>query len=142
MAQKSGIFDTSIDLRFSDFDAYGHVNNAAYFTFMETARVKLFREDLRELGARGIKIVVGTASCEYLFPITMDGSGQVTVSVWISRLGNSSFDMEYLIHDGAGKTFATAKTTMICYDSVNKVSIAVPERIRELCSGARTGANR
>ena len=139
--QKSSVLDTSIDLRFSDFDAYGHVNNAVYFTFMETARVKLFREALRELAARGIIIVVGTATCEYRLPITMDNSAQIIVSVWISRLGNSSFDLEYLIHDGAGKSFANAKTTMICFDNVNKVPIAVPERIRELYSGTSTGAN-
>ncbi|MGO9015575.1 MAG: acyl-CoA thioesterase [Dissulfurispiraceae bacterium] len=134
--QKSNVLDVLIDLRFADFDAFRHVNNAVYFTFMETARYKLIREDLLELSARGILMVVGTASCEYRLPISMDNNTQVTVSVWISRLGNSSFDLGYLIHDGAGKSFATAKTTMICFDTVNKVPVAVPERIRELYSAA------
>ncbi len=139
--EKSSVLDTSIDLRFSDFDAFGHVNNAVYFTYMETARVKLFREELREMSAQGKIFVVGTATCEYRLPITMDNSGQIRVSIWISRLGNSSFDLEYLIHDGAGKSFATAKTTMICFDNVKKAPVAVPESIRKLYSGSATGAN-
>jgi len=30
-------FNTSIEIRFSDLDAYGHVNNALFFTYLETA---------------------------------------------------------------------------------------------------------
>lgn len=30
----------TIDIRFADLDAMGHVNNAVYLTYMETARLR------------------------------------------------------------------------------------------------------
>lgn len=127
MAQK---FTTPVDLRFADFDLYGHVNSVVYFSYLETARVKLFREAFRELSERGIFLVVGSASCDYRLPILMDDTIEVTV--WVARLGNTSFDLEYRIHDGADRTFATARTTMVCFDNAKKVAVAVPDSLRAL----------
>jgi acyl-CoA thioester hydrolase len=124
------LYSTAIDLRFSDFDIYGHVNSVVYFSYLETARVKLFRDAFRELSARGIFIVVGSAACDYRLPILPDDPVQVTA--WIARLGNSSFDLEYRIHDGGERTFATARTTMVCFDSVNNVAVPMPESLRTL----------
>lgn len=123
-------YSTPIDLRFSDLDLYGHVNSVAYFSYLETARVKLFMDAYRELTARGIFIVVGNATCDYRLPILLEDS--VIATVWVSRIGNSSFDLEYRLHDNADRTFATARTTMVCFDSANKTAIAVPDSFREL----------
>jgi acyl-CoA thioesterase FadM len=37
----SNDFSTDVEVRFVDLDAYGHVNSATYFTYLETARTKL-----------------------------------------------------------------------------------------------------
>jgi acyl-CoA thioester hydrolase len=123
-------FSTSIELRFSDLDLYGHVNNVAYFTFLETARVKLFSKIFQELTAEGILLVVGRAECDYKSPILLQD--KVTVSIWVSRIGNASFDLDYQVHDGAERTYAVAKTTLVCFDKVKKAPIAVPERLKEM----------
>ena len=47
-------YSTPIELRFSDLDAYGHVNSAIYLTYLETARVKLFAGSFRALTEQGI----------------------------------------------------------------------------------------
>ena len=123
-------FSTPIELRFSDLDAYGHVNSAVYFTYLETARMKLFREVFQELTDQGLFIVVGRAECDFRSPILLND--HVMVSVWVARVGNTSFDLEYHIHDSVDKTYATARTTMVCFDSVNEKPISVPDRLREL----------
>ncbi len=123
-------YSTSIDLRFSDLDLYGHVNSAIYFTYLETARVKLFMEFFQELTDQGIFIVVGRAECDYKNPITLKDT--VAVSAWVSRIGTTSFDLSYNIHDNKERTFATAITTMVCIDSVKKKPVAVPERLRSM----------
>ncbi|NVO01004.1 MAG: acyl-CoA thioesterase, partial [Geobacteraceae bacterium] len=33
-----------IEVRFADLDAYGHVNGSVYFTYLETARVRMFTD--------------------------------------------------------------------------------------------------
>jgi acyl-CoA thioester hydrolase len=123
-------YSTSIDLRFSDLDLYGHVNSAIYFTYLETARIKLFKESFQELTNQGIFIVVGRAECDYKYPIVMNDT--VVVSAWVSRIGTTSFDFSYRIHNNDERTFATAVTTMVCIDSVKKKPVAVPELVRSM----------
>lgn len=123
-------YSTSIDLRFSDLDLYGHVNSAVYFTYLETARIKLFMEAFQELTDQGIFIVVGRAECDYKYPILLGDT--VVVSAWVSRIGATSFDLTYHIHDNDDRIFANAVTTMVCVDSVKKKPVAVPERLRAI----------
>ncbi|HEX9080370.1 MAG TPA: thioesterase family protein [Desulfuromonadaceae bacterium] len=121
-------YDVPIEMRFSDLDIYGHVNNVVYFDYLETARVRLFSAPFHELTAKGVFLLVARAECDYKLPILFDDT--VVVSASLSRVGGSSFDISYRIHDGAGKTFATARTVMVCYDNRNKTTIPVPGSIR------------
>ncbi len=123
-------YSTNIELRFSDLDAYGHVNSAVYFTYLETARVKLFHDFIRENSEQGIFSVVARAECDYKIPIML--YDEVIVTLWVSRTGRSSFDLEYRLHDSQEKVYATARTTMVCFDSVKNVTVPIPESIRAL----------
>ncbi|HEY5513413.1 MAG TPA: thioesterase family protein [Geomonas sp.] len=123
-------YSTTIELRFSDLDAYGHVNSAVYFTYLETARVKLFGDFFREASEQGIFTVVARAECDFKVPILL--YDQVVVTVWVARLGSSSFDLEYRLHNDKGVIYAVARTTMVCFDDVNKVTVAVPDAIRAM----------
>jgi acyl-CoA thioester hydrolase len=121
-------YSTGIELRFSDLDAYGHVNSAVYFTYLETARVKLFSDFFREVSQHGIFTLVARAECEFKIPITL--YNEVIVTLWLAKTGRSSFDLEYRLHDGQEKTYATARTTMVCFDSIKNKTVAVPESIK------------
>ncbi len=123
-------FSTTIELRFSDLDGYGHVNSAVYFTYLETARVKLFREEFAELTRQGVYLVVARAECDFRLPILFTDTVEVTAV--ISRIGGASFDLDYTLHNGSGKTFATARTTMVCFDNNAGATLPVPASIRAL----------
>jgi acyl-CoA thioester hydrolase len=119
-----------IPIRYADIDAQRHLNNVAYFTFMEHARVAYLREvglwqgdDFESVG-----MIVAEASCSYQAPAFL---GQ-TVTVWvrISYLGNKSFHFEYLLGAENG-AIATGKTVQVCYDYVKQRSIAMPDTWRE-----------
>jgi acyl-CoA thioesterase FadM len=49
----------------------------------------------------------------------------------ITRFGNSSFDIDYALHNGNGVTFATAKTVMVCFDKRLGRSTSIPETLRQ-----------
>lgn len=123
-------YSTTIELRFSDLDAYGHVNSAIYFTYLETARLKLFGDFFREVSEQGIFAVVARAECDFKAPILL--YDRVAVTVWVSRLGSSSFDLDYRLHDEQGTDYAIARTTMVCFDAVNKKAVPIPESIRKM----------
>ena len=80
-------------LRWSDMDAYGHVNNTTFFTYLEEARVDLLfvhagEEVARERLSSGI--VVARHEIDYKAPLVFRPE-PVPIDVWVSRLGNSSF---------------------------------------------------
>lgn len=123
-------YSTPIELRFSDLDAYGHVNSAVYFTYLETARVKLFADFFKEVSAQGIFTVVAKAECDFKIPIML--YDKVVVTLWIAKMGRSSFDIDYRLHDDKGTTYATARTTMVCFDNVKKTTVPLPESIKAM----------
>lgn len=124
------LFSAPIEVRFSDLDAYGHVNNAMFFTYLEVARTKLFLERFIDFMHRGLLFLVVKAECEYKKPIQFPA--QVVVALKVERVGNSSFDLDYSIEDGRGTTFATAKTVMVCFDKKLGRTVALPEEFKTL----------
>jgi acyl-CoA thioester hydrolase len=123
-------FSTDIEVRFADLDAYGHINNATYFTYLETARTKLFLEKFIDLLNEGSLLLVVRAECDYRKPIGL--ADRVVVSMTITRIGNSSFDIDYAIHNGNGVIFAMAKTVMVCFDQQIGKPVSIPESFRQI----------
>lgn len=123
-------FSTPVELRFSDLDLYGHVNSVVYFTYLETARVKMLGNFFKELTDRHIFTLVARAECDYKIPILL--GDELVVSVVVARIGTSSFDLDYRLHDGGKKTYATARTTMVCFDNARKVTVPVPDCISSM----------
>jgi acyl-CoA thioester hydrolase len=130
----ASIYSTPIELRFSDLDLYGHVNSVVYFSYLETARVKLFKDFFQELTGKHIFTLVARAECDYKLPILF--GDQLIVSVVVARIGTSSFDLDYRLHDGGERTFATARTTLVCFDNAKKVTVPVPECISKMAEAS------
>ena len=114
-----------VEVRFADLDAYGHVNNAVYFTYFETARTRLFMDRFLAYQQKGLLLLVARAECDYQKPIGLDD--QVIIDLAIERVGRSSFDIAYTMHDGAGKTYAVARTVMVCFDAKLGRAVRIPE---------------
>ncbi|AGB34062.1 MULTISPECIES: acyl-CoA thioesterase [Halobacteriales] len=116
-------FTTTIDVRFRDIDAMGHVNNAVYATYLEQARVEYFAEVLgRSLDTTAS--VLASLSIDYRAPVELD-QGSVTVAVDVPELGTSSIPMEYEIRTEE-EIAATADTVQVLYDAENEESRPIP----------------
>lgn len=122
-------YTTSIDIRFADLDAYGHVNNAIFFTYLEHARVKLFQHYFGSFLDSSLLFLVVRAECDYKAPVTLQDSLLITLTV--EQLRNTSFTFLYRLHDGNGREFATARTVMVGYDPQAEKPVALPVQIRE-----------
>ncbi len=123
-------FTTDIEIRFADIDAYGHVNNAIFFTYLETARIKLFQQYFGGFLDTSLTFLVVRAECDYRLPVTLNDRLQITIQ--IEQLRHSSFTFSYRLHNGEGKDYATAGTVMVCYDPVASRPVAIPAEIREI----------
>ena len=91
------IYDASV--RWSDMDAYGHVNNARFLTIYEEARVALFFQGAREHGLGSFEegIVIARHEIDYLRPV--DYGEKVRIELWISELRAASFTVAYELFD-------------------------------------------
>lgn len=83
-----------VTVQWGDMDALGHVNNARYFTWFESARMALFAEiGLSSVGIPDVGPILAHTRCDFLRPVTWPG--EILAGTRISRLGNTSFTMEY-----------------------------------------------
>ena len=123
-------YKTVIETRFADFDMMGHVNNATYFTFMEIAREKYWKLaidwDWKKTG-----VVIAKAEITYILPVLPEE--QINMYVRTSRIGKTSFDLEYLlVKMQLGKEVVCSKGSTVCvaYDYQTKSPTNIPERER------------
>jgi acyl-CoA thioester hydrolase len=122
---------TSVKVRFRDLDAFGHVNNAVYFTFMEMARVEYFTQlgVLKSGEFPSPFFIIAEATCQFKAPIEMDTP--LAVQVRVNRLGNSSFDMEYrFVDEVSGAILATGRTVQVTFDYTTNRSVPLPDEWR------------
>ena len=65
-------YTNSIEVIFRDVDSFGHVNNAVYFTYLETVRTKYFRELKTRSGVDAMDVIIAQATCNYRSPAYID----------------------------------------------------------------------
>lgn len=129
MTHQAFEYTVPIEIRFADLDAYGHVNNAVFFTYLEHARVKMFQEYFGAFLESSLLFLVVRAECDYKAPITLND--QLLITLTVEKLRHSSFTFNYLLHNGDGRHFATARTVMVGYDPQTEKPVALPAEIRQ-----------
>jgi acyl-CoA thioester hydrolase len=122
-------FTVDIKVRFRDLDAMGHVNNAVYFTYMETARTEFFASLLGVTQPADVPVILGETSCRYHTPAHMGET--LRVGLGVGRIGTKSFEIVSQIIGGDGRLVATGQSTLIMYDYVNGTSFPIPDALRE-----------
>ena len=122
------VFSAEIDIRWADLDAYGHVNNVAIFSYLEVSRTKLWLETGFDFLHGSIQALVARAECDYLKPILF--LERVVISMEVPRMGNSSYDIHYRLHNGEDVIYATAKTVMVCFDTQLSNTVSIPDGFR------------
>jgi acyl-CoA thioester hydrolase len=112
----------TVDVRFADTDAMGHVNNAVYLTYCEAARIRYWTDVTGEPVAAGHEgaesLILAEARIAYRAPVFH--TEQVTVETRSTRIGTSSFTLEHRLTacppGGAPRLVATSESVMVRYD--------------------------
>jgi acyl-CoA thioester hydrolase len=112
----------TIDVRFADTDAMGHVNNAVYLTYCEMARIRYWSDVTGEpvaLGHEGAEsLILAEARITYRAPVFHGET--VTVETRATHIGRSSFTLAHRLTacapQGAPRLVATSDSVMVRYD--------------------------
>ncbi len=121
-------FFTKIKIRYSETDMSGHVNNTSYLVYFEQARVEYYEH----IAAFSEQYYLVTADiwCHYhaeaFYPEVLE------IGVRVAKLGNSSFELEYVVrvtHDQ--RIVATGTGAVVLMSTYTKKPVAIPESIRK-----------
>lgn len=102
-------------VRWSDLDAYGHVNNARFLTLYEEARAALMFLTARAEGISTLEAgtVIARHEVDYLRPV--DFGEPVRIELWLAEIRNASFRVFYELFD-AGRLASRATSVLVPYD--------------------------
>lgn len=135
MSDKKLVHTMRIAVRWGDMDAMGHVNNAVYFRYIETARLAW----LDQIGAlpdpAGVGPVLISAQCSFLKQLKYPA--EIEITSYVGPPGRSSFVMSHEIRvvsaDGqAEQLHAEGAAKIVWVDFEAEKSVCLPDEIRGL----------
>jgi acyl-CoA thioester hydrolase len=111
-----------LQVRFRDCDPLGHVNNAVYLTYLEQARVTLWKNQLNfvarsaaDTGPRGLGFILARVECD--FRAQARYGDWLDVKLSLGDFGRSSFNYTYeIVNADTGGLVASAKTVLVWFD--------------------------
>lgn len=122
-------------IQWSDMDAFGHVNNARYFTWFEAARIAymtrvgLVGSGMRKPEGKGVGPIVAATNAEYLRPVVYPA--ELVVGARVTRIGTTSFTMEYAVEDAnTGLIYARGGAVMVTLRYADHQKVPVPAEVR------------
>ncbi len=132
-----------VALRWSDLDAYGHVNNARMLTLLEEARIEVFwpgrsadAAPLPELHMDGGTLsLIARQEVEYLAPVPHLRE-PLDIQLWLGGIGGASLEVCYEVHGPSGAeedvVYARAATTIVMVDAATGRPRRISARERAL----------
>jgi len=106
-------FSCPIQVRWRDLDAFAHVNNATFASYLEMARTVVWRQRFGGREAMEVPFFVVRLEIDYKRPV--DLYDDVRVWLRVGEIRGASFTFEYLI-EANGAIAAEAVTTLACVD--------------------------
>ena len=117
-----------INTRWKDLDAFGHINNATFLSYIENARIDLL--NIYEINNKSKSIIIASIKIDYINQI--DHPTKLIIGQFISRLGNTSFDINADILSNDKKTFyAKSKATCVCFNYITNNKLKVYQKIQD-----------
>lgn len=123
------ISPAKIQVRFSDCDMMGHVNNAVYLSYFEMARIHYFRflfgtdRDWKKNG-----VLLRKNEVEYLKPVLLNEEPEI--HIFTEHIGTKSFTMAYELMVGE-EIRTIGRSVLVCFDSTVNQSIALTAEMKE-----------
>ena len=123
-----------LQTRWRDMDSLGHINHAAYLSYMESARVDVYIK----MGYSGIRKEMDDsailASMEIHYVEQIAHPTELEIRHRICRVGNKSFDFLAGIFHADNKTLiCSGLFRLVAFNYKINSSIAVPKQIRDKC---------
>jgi acyl-CoA thioester hydrolase len=125
--------ETTINVRFSDTDMHGHVNNSNISTYFEIGRDTILREKFELMSVENRSFVL--AQYGVIFSKEINFPGYVKIISKISRVGRSSVTLEQVLYQDE-VICAKSDSTIVYFNTEIRRSEHLPEWMVTLLKGA------
>jgi acyl-CoA thioester hydrolase len=122
------VHEKKIEIRWRDMDAYRHVNNAVYATYLEECRDEFIGQVLEGVGDPWDYIIARVA-IDYRRELTQEDDSVVVTCV-VERIGNSSVTLREMIRTLDGELAAEAEAVVVARDQATGRSRPLTEAER------------
>ncbi len=120
-------FSVPIQVRWRDVDAFEHVNNAVYASWLEVARTELWRQRFAGRSVRDIPFVIARLEIDFRSPVAL--YEEVRIGLRAADVRATSFAFEYRIEAG-DRHAADARTVQVCVRPDSGRPVRVPDALR------------
>jgi acyl-CoA thioester hydrolase len=127
------LFRMPVALRWRDLDAFNHVNNSNFLTYLEEARIRWFASWEGEWVTDTTAPLLAAVQLNYRQPIPYPAD--VAVELFTERLGTSSVTIGHRIVSGDGSTlYADGHVVMVWIDRATGRPTPLPDVVRTACA--------
>lgn len=134
-AQQADLIRVPLSVRWRDLDAFNHVNNSKYLSYLEEARLR-WMMTLSGMGLDdNVAPVVAASNLNYRRPIGWPG--EVLVELFAERIGNTSVTVGHRILDATDSStvYCDGNVVMVWIDRQSGRAAPLPDAVRSACSG-------
>ena len=116
----------SIKLDWSELDLFGHINNVAYYKYVQASRVNLWKNIglYQDFLATNIGPILANCNCNFFQPLFYPG--QIKIEATVAFVKNSSFGFLHRIFNENGALAAEATDVMVYYNFNKKAKQEIP----------------
>jgi acyl-CoA thioester hydrolase len=127
-------------LHWGEMDALGHVNNARFFTWFESARIA-FASRIGLLATREEGPILATTTCDFLAPIVYPAT--VVVGVRVTKVGTTSIAMEYAawLAGAPQKLHARGSSVLVFVRYATGEKLPIPDAMRDAIGALHAAAS-
>ncbi|MEU9010948.1 thioesterase family protein [Streptomyces sp. NPDC048479] len=135
-------------LRWSDMDAFGHVNNAVFLRYLEEARIDFMFRLAPGDGSPSFSggSVVARHEIDYKRPL-VHRHEPVVIELWVTKISAASLTIAYEVKDAEGpsaQVYVRASTVVVPYDlgaeRPRRISAEEKSFLQKYLDGAGEGA--
>ena len=129
------LFTAAIAVRWRDLDAFNHVNNSTYLTYLEESRLQ-WMQSMGDAFASSAMPVLAASELNYRRPIAWPAQLQVALSC--ERLGNSSITIGHRMVDAGDPQvlYCDGRVVMVWIDPATGKPVPLPLAVRRLAHPA------
>ncbi|MCE2617386.1 MAG: acyl-CoA thioesterase [Phocaeicola sp.] len=119
-----------VQLRFSDVDQFGHVNNSVYFSLYDLAKTTYISDVLGHADWKKMAIVVANINANFFKPMFF--SDRIVIETACVHLGHKSFTLlQRAINEDTNEVRCESRSVMVAYDVKKLRPVPIPDENKE-----------